>query len=137
MIDTWQPATAQPTLIASTQLTQLVQLLRTHKGEISQLQIAELLPATLLNHCANWISASAEHWQQSVCHLDDQEIWLIAQFYAHAEEQLERFYAAEKNPAIYLFKWLKQQGSISGKEATQALKSLSSNRYIPFGKIEF
>lgn len=134
MIGSWQPNSAQQVNINSDRLTELLAVLAPNSNDFDNMNLQSNIPEVLLNEAASWIGQSYDSWQNSLISLNHEQIWLLAKFYALAEEQLDAFSAQENNPAIVLFKILKKQGATLTKEDTQALKSLSSNRYIPFGK---
>lgn len=135
MIGSWQPNSTQQVTINSDKLTELLAILAPNSNGFSNVDLQSNIPEVLLNEAACWITQGYDSWQNAVNTLDHNQIWLLAKFYALAEEQLDAFSAQENNPAIVLFKILKKQGATLTKEDTQALKSLSSNRYIPFGKV--
>lgn len=135
MIGSWQPNSTQQVTINPDELTELLAILAPNSNDFSNVDLQSNIPEALLNEAAGWISQSYDSWQNAVNTLDHNQIWLLAKFYALAEEQLDAFSAQENNPAIGLFKILKKRGATLTKADTQALKSLSSNRYIPFGKV--
>lgn len=135
MIGSWQPNNTKQINIDPHELTGLLALLNPHKNDFASIDLQSKIPEALLTHSASWIQQSYDSWQSAVKTLDHTQIWLLAKFYALAEEQLDAFSAQENNPAIVLFKILKKRGETLTKSDTQALKSLSSNRYIPFGKV--
>lgn len=135
MIGSWQPNSTKKKSINPNELSELLALLSPYSNEFSSIDLQSNIPQALLNEAAGWISQSSDSWQNAVSSLNHEQIWLLTKFYALAEEQLDAFSAQENNPAIVLFKILKKRGATLTKADTQALKSLSSNRYIPFGKV--
>lgn len=135
MIGSWQPNSTKQIQINHNELTELLAVLAPNANDLANMDLQSNIPEALLNQSASWIGQNYDSWQNAVNSFSPEQIWLLAQFYALAEEQLDAFSAQENNPAIVLFKILKQQGATLTKADTQALKSLSSNRYIPFGKV--
>lgn len=133
-IGSWQPTTTLNTTIEQEVLNELLAWLVEHENELAEVELASKLPSLLLQKTAGWISQDKEAWQTAIVELKDESVWLLAKFYALAEEQLDEFSAQEKSPSITLFKTLKKRGANLTKSHTRELKSLSSNRYIPFGK---
>lgn len=137
MIGSWQPSNTENKNIEPSLLAQLLNQLSELENNLANIQLQPSLSGFLLEASASWIEQNQDTWNMATAELKDEEIWLLAKFYALAEEQIDEFSAQEKSPAIALFKILKKRGANLNKSHTQELKSLSSNRYIPFGKAIF
>ena len=80
-----------------------------------------------------WLAQPAEKWLELVQQLP-QEAWLnLAIFFTAAEEQIGHWQCGANNPAIAIFRELKQQRRMPPKEVLRQIKALTSNRYIPYG----
>ena len=89
----------------------------------------------LLKQAARWISLSEDEWQPLLEGLSDAELLALAEFYVKAEMTAAGFESGAGNPAIAVFRYLKRQGRLPGKEVIRALKAETTNRYIPYGKV--
>lgn len=82
-----------------------------------------------------WLDQGEEQWLTWLEPLS-QEQWLaLAIFFTAAEEQLANWHCGSNNPAIIIFRALKQQGQLPEKPKMRAIKALTSNRYIPYGAV--
>lgn len=82
-----------------------------------------------------WIKCSADQWLPVFEALNDEQLLSLAGFYIKAEMSLAGFESGADNPAIAVFRYLKDQGRLPGKDVIRALKAQTSNRYIPYGKV--
>lgn len=135
MIENWQPENSLNTPIHKADLNELLEQLKQNQDDFPNTNLVQQLPDALFKKAATWIKNCKNNWQDATIDLNNDEIWLLAKFYALAEEQSDAFSAQEKSPTIVLFKLLKSRGANLSQVHTQELKSLTSNRYIPFGKI--
>lgn len=128
MIDQWEPN--RPTAIDPHILRQL--------AESSQILIhqgaAELtIPADTLRQAQQWIQASEEQWQTVLPQFDQSTLLALAEFYTVAEMTLPGWQAKDKNPTIWIFRYLKKQQQLPEKDVIRALKARTDNRFIPYG----
>lgn len=80
-----------------------------------------------------WLAQPAEKWLDLIQKLP-QEQWLnLAVFFTAAEEQTSHWQCGANNPAIVIFRELKKQGKLPEKPVIRDIKSLTTNRYIPYG----
>ena len=89
----------------------------------------------LLQRAAGWIKLSEAQWHEACSTLTDDELLAVAGFYVKAEMTLSGFESGAANPAIAIFRHLKQLGRLPGKDVIRALKAETANRYIPYGKV--
>lgn len=133
MINTWQPSATNSDAIDANLLNLFAQLgsqalqediqLNSHvsKGQQSQAQ--------------SWIRLPEEAWQKAIAEQPQQQLYPLAVFFTLAEMQLPGWECGSKNPAIWIFRWLRQQQQQPSKEQIRALKKLTDNRYIPYGSV--
>ena len=135
MIEQWQPASASnASLPKADQLQQLpAALVNSDSAEPSINESA--LDAALLQQAKLWTQLNEEQWADGWGDLDDQTLWNIALFYVLAEQQLDDWQLADKNPAIWVFRMLKKRGTQVPKDQIKAIKKLTDNRFIPYGSV--
>ncbi len=89
----------------------------------------------LRDQAQSWLALSESDWATLFSNLTDEQLLVLAEFYIRAEMTLAGFESGADNPAIAVFRYLKDQGRMPGKEVIRALKAQTSNRYIPYGKV--
>ncbi len=89
----------------------------------------------LRNQAQGWIALNEHDWMSLFAGLSDEQLLSLAEFYIRAEMTLSGFESGADNPAISVFRYLKDQGRMPGKDVIRALKAQTSNRYIPYGKV--
>ena len=80
-----------------------------------------------------WLAQPAEKWLELIQQLPQAQWLNLAIFFTAAEEHLGHWQCGANNPAITIFKELKKQGALPEKSVIKQIKSLTSNRYIPYG----
>lgn len=88
-----------------------------------------------LNRASGWLKIQEAVWYESLVDLDEHQLYQLAVFFTLAEQKLSGFQAGARNPAIWACRLLKQLGKTPAKEQVRYLKSLTDNRYIPWGKV--
>ncbi|MCY0967136.1 hypothetical protein [Parathalassolituus penaei] len=88
-----------------------------------------------LNRAAGWLKIKEAEWYDSLVDLDEAQLFDLAIFFTVAEQKLSGFQSGARNPAIWACRLLKQMGKTPAKERIRHLKSLTDNRYIPWGKV--
>lgn len=73
-------------------------------------------------------------WRDAAEALTDEEILHLIRFFAVAEN-LPGWEAGEKSPVIPLAKVLRQRGARLEKELLQWLRTVSDNRFLPYGPL--
>lgn len=82
-----------------------------------------------------WLKLNEEQWQNSITALEETQIFDLAVFFTLAEQQLSGWQCGAKNPAIWLFRYLRKEQKLPAKEKIHQLKKLTDNRFIPYGSV--
>ncbi len=132
MVDTWQPAGGDTT---EPDLTVLKTLASLHQ----QLEISTDLSAAIdeqnLARARSWIQLAEDQWQTVINEMEQQERLDLATFYTVAEMKLSGWEARDKNPAIWIYRFLKKTKQLPEKDIIKALKGKTDNRFIPYGSV--
>lgn len=128
MIEQWQPGNS---VSIDTPLLKKLASEPHESGELNQ----DLFTEAEYRQLKQWIQVPEAQWQTALAELSDQQLLAIAYWYVRAEEELSGWESGAKNPAIWVFRWLKQLQRRPNKETVRAIKALTSNRYIPNGKV--
>ncbi|ASP40312.1 hypothetical protein CHH28_17225 [Bacterioplanes sanyensis] len=128
MIEQWQPATATGAIDSS-----LLLHLASESHQAEELNSA-LLDTAQLQQLQQWTQQPEQTWQTVLTSLDEQQLLAIARWYVKAEEHYG-WQVGANNPAIWIFRYLKQQQRLPAKDEIRAIKAMTSNRYIPYGKV--
>jgi hypothetical protein len=131
MVDVWQPTSDAGNAPDLTVLKNLA----SQSDALQQGQPLATINDSELASARSWIQLSEEAWQESIQQLTDQERLQLATFYTVAEVKLSGWQARDKNPAIWIFRYLKKNGQLPEKEFIKALKSQTDNRFIPYGSV--
>lgn len=124
MIGEWQPAqTSTATEVSPALLSELAGYAE-NPGAAQEQLLQQALPLLRIEEA---------QWQNALSALDDQQLLALAFFFVRAEAALSGFEAGARNPAIWVFRYLKAQGRKPEKDIVQALKAASDNRFIPYG----
>ena len=124
MIGEWEPAqTGAPVTVNDTLLKELA-------GYAEQPSAAG---DVLLQQALPLLKVAEADWQPALNLLDDTQLISLAFFFVRAEASLSGFEAGARNPAIWVFRFLKAQGRKPAKEIVAALKAATDNRFIPYG----
>lgn len=128
MIDQWEPN--RPTAIDPSILRQLAECSQTL---ITQGEQGLTLPADILRKAQQWIHMTETQWQEALPQFDQNTLLALAEFYTVAEMVLPGWQAKDKNPTIWIFRYLKKQQQLPEKDVIRALKARTDNRFIPYG----
>lgn len=133
MINTWQPTATSADAIDLELLQHFAQLGSSILQHPTELQ-------TLVNNkqqiqAQSWLRLPEEAWQHSIEQLPKANLFPLAVFFTLAEMQLSGWQCGAKNPAIWLFRWLRKHQQQPSKEEIQSLKKLTDNRFIPYGSV--
>jgi len=132
MVDVWQPANTLP---AGPDLT-LVEKLAALSAELEQHDdLNQFLSADDLAAARSWIQLSEAQWLPVIKQLEAESRLKLALFYTLAEVKLNGWQAGDKNPAIWIFRFLKQTHQLPEKNFIRLLKSKTDNRFIPYGSV--
>ncbi|MGB1091054.1 MAG: hypothetical protein ACPGYX_02935 [Oceanobacter sp.] len=88
-----------------------------------------------LNQAQSWCHLDEPAWQPALESLSTEQLRNLAMIFASAEQSFGNWQLGANNPAIWVCRHLKRIGNYPEKDYLRKLKSLSSNRYIPRGKI--
>jgi len=86
-----------------------------------------------LQRASQYLALSEAEWQPSFADMSDTDLINLAFFYVRAESQLSGFEAGARNPAIWVFRYLRSAGRKPEKDIVKALKAETDNRFIPYG----
>lgn len=132
MVDVWQPAD----LTNNTPDLTVLQKLATAAVQLElQGDVSDLLNDQQLASARSWMQFSEENWQAAIEQLSNDERLQLATFYTVAEVKLSGFEARDKNPAIWIFRYLKKTQQLPEKDFIKALKNKTDNRFIPYGSV--
>lgn len=132
MIDQWQPADQNSTQLDLTLLNKLAGLASVLENTNN---IDDHISQEELQQARSWIQLSENHWQDSVKQLEAEQRLNIATFYVLAETKLSGWEARDKNPAIWIFRYLKKNKQLPEKDIIKKLKNKTDNRFIPYGSV--
>ncbi|QQD23850.1 hypothetical protein [Venatoribacter cucullus] len=134
MINEWQPVKTTTAAQIDLQMLQMFAALgeRIQAGEQT---LADQLSAAQQQQASAWLQLQEEDWQPALQQLPPQQLFPLALFYTLAEQQLSGWQCGKRNPAIWIFRWLRQHNQLPDKEAIRQLKKLTDNRYIPYGSV--
>lgn len=128
MIDQWEPN--RPSALDPTVLQQLADCSQTL---ITQGASGLTLPDDTLRRAQQWIQTPEIQWLDVLPQFDQSTLLALAEFYTVAEMILPGWQAKDKNPTIWIFRYLKKQQQLPEKEIIRALKARTDNRFIPYG----
>lgn len=132
MVDTWQPASGKNT---APDLTVLKKLASLHPQLETSTDLDAVIDSQDLAQARSWIQLAEDQWQTVITELEQQERLNLATFYTVAEMKLSGWEARDKNPAIWIYRFLKKTKQLPEKDIIKALKSKTDNRFIPYGSV--
>lgn len=132
MVDVWQPANPSST---SPDLTVLQKMASAAEALESSGDISALLDDAQLASGRSWLQLTEETWQPVIAQLSHEQQLALATFYTVAEVKLSGWQARDKNPAIWIFRYLKKNQQLPEKDFIKALKNKTDNRFIPYGSV--
>lgn len=131
MINTWQPAITTPSEIDQELLSYFAQLgLQVIQGDV---RLNSHVNKDQQSLAQGWIRLPETDWQSAIEQQPLDNLYPLAAFFTLAEMQLTGWQCGSKNPAIWIFRWLKRHQQQPEKAQVQALKKLTDNRFIPYG----
>ncbi|MCD8522065.1 MAG: hypothetical protein LRY66_06805 [Saccharospirillaceae bacterium] len=131
MIDEWVPASESSASITPALLQQCISVTAMMADSSSQAEQA--LGEEACQQIRAWLQLSEEHWQPALTMFNADELFRLATFFTLAEMAFSGWQCGARNPAIWIFRHLKKNGQLPEKDAIRHLKSLTDNRYIPYG----
>ena len=132
-VGSWDPdaeASAQPLELDPALLAQLI----AYSERDQLLELDKLLPADDSPELSYLMKLDHSVWLGCAKNLADGDILHLIRFFA-AAENLSGWEALEKSPAIPLAKTLRKRGVRLDKEFLQWLRTISSNRFLPYGPL--
>lgn len=131
MLNTWQPNNTSSTAIDASVLNRFAELGQSIlQGSV---QLTKVVSSEDAAKAQGWLKLSEANWQATLEQLEQTSLYPLAAFFTVAEMQFSGWQCGSKNPAIWIFRWLKKQQQQLSKEQVQALKKLTDNRFIPYG----
>lgn len=129
MIDQWEPNSTPATIDPN----ELKRLAAQSQALIDKGAAGVTLDSDTLRHAQQWIHATEAQWLEALKPLDQKTLLALAEFYTVAEMVLPGWQAKDKNPTIWIFRYLKKQQQLPDKAIIRALKARTDNRFIPYG----
>lgn len=132
MINEWQPSIGSAS--APIDATVLLNIVQQPEPILHQpQQLAQWISDDNVQRIRPWLSLSEAQWQPIIASLPQDALFPLAVLFTAGEQQLSGWQCGAKNPAIWIFRYLKQQGLLPEKNQIRWLKSLTDNRFIPYG----
>lgn len=131
MIDEWVPANEISASITPALLQQCLSV--TDMMADSSSKAEQELGEDACRQIRTWLQLGEEHWQPALTMFNADELFRLATFFTLAEMAFSGWQCGARNPAIWIFRYLKKNGQLPEKDAIRHLKSLTDNRYIPYG----
>lgn len=132
MINEWQPAVA-PAMANGQQIDSV--LLQKFAQVDTTAPLASVISQAEQDNARHWLRLTEEDWQSVLATLDSQQLFPLAVFFTLAEQQFSGWQCGARNPAIWIFRWLRQHDQLPDKEHIRALKKMTDNRFIPYGSV--
>lgn len=133
MISTWQPSKTNDSAINNALLKHFAEL--GARALENPIDLTTLVSKEQQQQAHPWLALKEEAWQDSIKQLEIAALFPLAAFFTLAEMQLAGWQCGAKNPAIWLFRYLRKQQQQPNKEKIQKLKQLTDNRFIPYGSV--
>lgn len=128
MIHEWKPAVAKPQQIDPGLLQKFAQI--NHQQPLN----TAIDPADQ-EQARSWLKLSEQEWSAVLTQLEPHTLFPLAVFFTLAEQQLSGWQCGARNPAIWIFRWLRQHDQLPDKEQIRQLKKMTDNRFIPYGSV--
>lgn len=132
-VGSWNPdvkENAQHTLLPAETVARLLEF----EGQERLENLAEVLVGDEAQALSVTITLDHDIWLAAAQSLSDEALLTLIRFFAVAEN-LPGWEAMEKSPVIPLAKTLRKRGARLDKSFLQWLRSVSSNRYLPYGPL--
>lgn len=134
MINEWQPAKASTTSPIDLPLLQKFAQLGEQSSQQSDTLASQVSPEQQQQASA-WLHLQEADWQPVLQQLQPAQLFPLAIFFTLAEQQFSGWQCGKRNPAIWIFRWLRKHDQLPDKERIRQLKKLTDNRYIPYGSV--
>jgi len=131
MIGEWVPADTGISAIDPQRLQQFAAQAETLKSDADA--VRQALGEEALQQARGWLRLEESAWQEAISALAEKDLFPLAVFFTLAENAFSGWQCGARNPAIWLFRHMKEKGNLPDKTEVRALKTLTDNRYIPYG----
>lgn len=129
MINEWQPA-------AAIDLSVLKTLVGYGQDILQQpIDLTKSVSKAQQQQAQRWLKLPEQDWQEALEALTTAELFPLAAFFTLAEKQFTGWQCGDSNPAIWIFRWLRNNQQLPDKEQVRKLKQLTDNRFIPYGSV--
>lgn len=130
MINEWVPAPVEAAINGQIlqQFAQAAEAMQRDAEAVRQ-QIGD----DLLNRVQGWLKLNESDWRPAIEALPENDLFPLATFFTLAENAFPGWQCGARNPAIWVFRYLKESKRLPEKSAIRELKALTDNRYIPYG----
>lgn len=130
MLGTWTPDDPSQSLIDSQILIEAAGLVT----DLDQLNSNTFdIKPEWISTISNWLKLPESDWQSAVDGLSTEQLKQLTVFFTATEMQINEWQSDSRNPTIYILRLMKSQGTYPEKDFVRGLKSLTKNRYIPYG----
>ncbi len=133
MINEWQPVKTYHAAIDLHLLQRFAEL--GEQAQAGHQGLADQVSAEQQQQAAGWLQLPESDWQPVLQQLPSGQLFPLAVFFTLAEQQFSGWQCGKRNPAIWIFRWLRQHDQLPAKDAIRQLKKLTDNRYIPYGSV--
>ena len=131
MITEWVPKPTSPAALDVAVLSRFADTADTLRADAGA--AAALFDEALLSQAQGWLKLPESDWQEAIRSLEENKLFSLALFFTLAENQFSGWQCGAKNPAIWIIRYLKANGLLPEKAVIRELKSLTDNRFIPYG----
>ena len=132
-LGTWDPDAEKASAAVQLDLQQLRRFIDWGRQEqLDQLDI--LLQGDERQTLSGLMHLEAAQWEQAAATFDNDELLLLLRFFTLAEN-LPGWEAGESSPVIPLARTLRKRGARLDKDLLRWIRSVSQNRYLPYGPL--
>lgn len=133
MINEWSPDHSQPGAIDNTLVKQFIALADAIKQDADA--VRQEIGEQSLQQAQRWLKLDESQWQTVISALEEKDLFPLAEFFTIAENAFPGWQCGARNPAIWIFRYLKEQKKLPEKSLIRALKAQTDNRFIPYGSV--
>jgi hypothetical protein len=132
-IGSWDPAADAAAHSVHIEAESLLRFIKISKeGQLEQLE--QLIVGDEAQVLSGLMTLDSAHWLAAANPFTDEDLLHLVRFFTVAEN-LPGWEAGEKSPAIPLAKTLRKRGTRLDKDLLQWIRSVSNNRYLPYGPL--
>ncbi|MCA6064060.1 hypothetical protein [Thalassolituus marinus] len=133
MISEWVPGNPQSGAIDVATVKRFATLAEAIKEDADA--VREAIGEQTLQQAGGWLKLDETAWQSVISALEEKELFPLAEFFTIAENAFSGWQCGAKNPAIWVFRYLKEQQKLPEKALIRELKGRTDNRFIPYGSV--